>query len=292
MPTLPQRGLPNANPATDKSILFHPSSHSVKFKEDAYVGVDSEILASDEAALAKLGYKQEFRRAFKPMVVTVWRRLQHNRGSSRDIVGAGVFNPERGTRRHDVGAICAVFLMFIALALAGLGSAAPTSDSNSIGILSGVASIEWGCAVQLMVTVSVGSNEEFVLTTDQALLCLAIIIALPAATPKRFKNSASDIFGEFSNFYGWPNGWAFILSFLAPLWTIDNTLPRIVHIPVNPTLVLQVALTLRYTSAKKPPMPVSSSRGQSSVLPESQLFSDGSSMWSLHSAWNPTSAQR
>jgi len=52
------------------------------------------------------------------------------------------------------------------------------------------------------------------------LLCLAVIIALPAATPKEFKNDASFALGNFTNLNGWPNGYAFILSFLAPLWTI------------------------------------------------------------------------
>lgn len=32
-------------------------------------GSDLEVLVSDETALAKLGYKQEFRRAFKPVEV-------------------------------------------------------------------------------------------------------------------------------------------------------------------------------------------------------------------------------
>ncbi|KAH9855702.1 APC amino acid permease [Lenzites betulinus] len=257
-----------------------PSSHSGNFKEDAYVGGDLDVLVSDEAALAKLGYKQEFRRAFKPIEAF---------GVGFSIIGVVpgissvlVFSiPNGGPVAMVWGwTVCAVFLMFIALALAELGSAAPTSGglyywtwtfatprwrkvlswivgySNSIGLLSGVASIEWGCAVQLMAAVSVGSNEVFVPTTGQTfgvfaalllfhailsslatsalarlqglyvalnvLLCLAIIIALPAATPKEFKNSASDVFGDFSNFYGWPNGWAFILSFLAPLWTIGG----------------------------------------------------------------------
>ncbi|KAH9948494.1 APC amino acid permease [Amylocystis lapponica] len=52
------------------------------------------------------------------------------------------------------------------------------------------------------------------------LLCFAVIIALPAATPSEYKNSASYALGNFTNFNGWPDGYAFILSFLAPSWTI------------------------------------------------------------------------
>jgi len=52
------------------------------------------------------------------------------------------------------------------------------------------------------------------------LLCLAVIVALPAATPKAFMNDASFALGNFTNLNGWASGYAFILSFLAPLWTI------------------------------------------------------------------------
>jgi len=53
-----------------------------------------------------------------------------------------------------------------------------------------------------------------------ARLCLAVIIALPAATPREFKNTAKFALWDFTNFNGYPNGYAFISSFLAPLWTI------------------------------------------------------------------------
>ena len=73
-------------------------------------------------------------------------------------------------------------------------------------------------------------------------LCLALIIALPISTPPEFRNNASYVFTSFPNcgyissacdeneydtgltVTAWPSGFAFILSFLAPLWTI-GTLP-------------------------------------------------------------------
>jgi len=73
-------------------------------------------------------------------------------------------------------------------------------------------------------------------------LCLIVVIALPVTTPKELKNDTSYAFGNFTNracvppsselplsivtgrvllaVYDWPNGFAFILSFLAPIWTI------------------------------------------------------------------------
>ena len=92
-------------------------------------------------------------------------------------------------------------------------------------------------------------------------LCLAVIIALPIATPKELKNKVSYALGNFTNrtrlslfsgllfpfiggwgfavVYDWPNGFAFILSFLAPVWTIcahfvgsgdNNCLQKVIHV--------------------------------------------------------------
>ncbi|CDZ98333.1 amino acid transporter [Phaffia rhodozyma] len=51
------------------------------------------------------------------------------------------------------------------------------------------------------------------------LLLLVTIIGLPIAMRKDL-NSASYTFGGWENLTGWNNGFAFILSFLAPVWTI------------------------------------------------------------------------
>jgi len=126
--------------------------------------------------------------------------------------------------------------------------------ANTIGSIAAIASIDWGCAVQVMAAATIGSNSTFQPTSAQTfgvyaaiilshavlcclgtavlarlqtvyvilnvLLCLAVIIALPIATPPEFKNSAEFALWEFTNFDGWPNGYAFILSLMAPLWTI------------------------------------------------------------------------
>ncbi|KAI0646185.1 APC amino acid permease [Trametes meyenii] len=241
---------------------------------------DASSVGSDDAALAQLGYKQEFRRAIGP--VEVFGLGFSIIGLVPGISSVLVFSiPNGGPTAMIWGwTVCAVFLMFIGLALAELGSAAPTSGglyywtwkyaspkwrkilswiagySNSIGLISGFSSINWGCAVQLMAGVSLGSDGSFVPTTGQiygvfvgllvlhvvlsslatpviarllgvymglnAVLCLAIIVGLPAATPREFRNTGSYVFGGFANFYGWPNGFAFVLSFLAPLWTIGG----------------------------------------------------------------------
>jgi len=51
---------------------------------------------------------------------------------------------------------------------------------------------------------------------------LVFLIGLPASTPSEFKNTAKFAFGEFKNLTAWPNGYAFILSFLSPLWSVGG----------------------------------------------------------------------
>ncbi|KAI0944536.1 hypothetical protein AcW1_002218 [Taiwanofungus camphoratus] len=175
--------------------------------------------------------------------------------------------------------VASLFILLVGMSMAELASAAPTSGglyfwthslssprwrnllawivgyANTIGSIAAIASIDWGCAVQMMAAASIGSTDQtFVATSAQTfgvyaaiilshavicclgtkvlarlqsvyvvlniLLCLGVIIALPAATPSEYRNSASYAFGNFTNLNGWPDGYAFILSFLAPLWTI------------------------------------------------------------------------
>ncbi|KAJ7597527.1 APC amino acid permease [Mycena floridula] len=244
-------------------------------------GTNASVLAvsdtSDEALLASLGYKQELKRHFSPLNMF---------GISFSIVGLVssfssvlIFSiPVGGAAMVWGWTLCSIFLTCIALALAELASANPTAGglyywtfffsppkwrcflswtvgySNTLSNIASVASVDWGCAVQIMAAVSIGSDLSFSATTAQTyglycgiliihglicclnpkimaklqvpfiivnlLLCGAIIIGLPAATPKEFRNTAKFALGGFFNNTGWPNGFAFILSFLTPMWTL------------------------------------------------------------------------
>ncbi|OCH88536.1 APC amino acid permease [Obba rivulosa] len=233
---------------------------------------------SDSAVLASLGYKQEFKRVFTPLeLFGITFGVICPFPSITAVLGDAL--PNGGPVALVWGwAVCAVFVTFIALTLAELGSAAPTSGGlyywthiyasprwrgvlswivaycNTVGYVGGLAAVNWGCATQILAAASIGSGMSFLPTNQQTfavfvallvsqtfvaslasrvlarlqrfyivlnvLLCLVIVIALPIATPEDFRNPAEYAFGEFTNLSGWPNGWAFMLSFLAPLWTI------------------------------------------------------------------------
>ncbi|KAF8130354.1 amino acid/polyamine transporter I [Boletus edulis] len=235
------------------------------------------IARADEKLLSELGYKQEFKRAFTPLEVF---------GISFSIIGvlpsiASVLVyslPNGGPSAMVWGwAVASIFIVCVAMAMAELSSAAPTSGglyfwthsfssprcrnllswivgyANTIGSIASLASTDWGCAVQIAAAVNIG-NQSFVATQTQTFgifvavivshgivcslgtdilarlqnlyillnfcLCFVVLVGLPIATPKEYMNSASFALGNFTNFNGWPNGFAFFLSFLAPLWTI------------------------------------------------------------------------
>ncbi|KAG1732875.1 amino acid/polyamine transporter I, partial [Suillus paluster] len=235
---------------------------------------------TDEAILARLGYKQEFRRAFTPLEVF---------GVAFSIVGllpsiaSVLFNalPNGGPLAMVWGWLAAsAFIMCIGLAMAELASAAPTSGglyywthslasprcrnllswivgyANTITSIAALASVDWACAIQITAAVSIASNQVYVTTNGQiygifaalvvshavlvslgtrvlarlqrlyillnVCLCFVVIIALPITTPSEYRNSASYALGDFTNLDGWPSGLAFILSLLAPLYTIGG----------------------------------------------------------------------
>ncbi|KAF7916801.1 uncharacterized protein EAE98_010523 [Botrytis deweyae] len=57
----------------------------------------------------------------------------------------------------------------------------------------------------------------------QFAMLFALIVALAAGTPSELKNSASFVFADFENTGFWTNnGWAFMLSFLTPVWVVSG----------------------------------------------------------------------
>ncbi|KAJ7683253.1 amino acid/polyamine transporter I [Mycena rosella] len=245
-----------------------------------HASVSQTAAVKDEDLLARLGYKQEFKRDFSRMELF---------GLSFTIVGVVqsiaavlLFSIPYGGL---VGMVwgwftCCVFLVFVALAMAELGSAAPTAGGlyywtytysspkyrrlfswiigyvNTAAYISGMSSVDWGIANQIMAAANIGSDGQFVATNAQVYgvycallvshavvaslatktiarlqhfyvflniaLFLVVIIVLPITTPKELHNSASFAFGRFENTSGWNDGYAFILSFLAPAWTVGG----------------------------------------------------------------------
>ncbi|KZT20887.1 amino acid transporter [Neolentinus lepideus HHB14362 ss-1] len=255
----------------------------MKSSKQESIRVDVDVVeklakSDDEALLESLGYKQELKREFTPL--ELFGVLFSVLGPVPSFASVLVYAiPNGGPVAMVWGwAVCAFFLVIISLAMAELGSAAPTSGGlyywtyslssprwrcllcwivgyfNTISLSASVASVDWGCAVQIMAAVSIGYDGAFVPTNAQTygvygavlvfsgilcstatkyiarvqslyivlnILCfIAIVIALPAATPAEYKTPASFALGNFQNLTNWPSGFAFVMSFLAPLWAV------------------------------------------------------------------------
>ncbi|KAL0954677.1 hypothetical protein HGRIS_003626 [Hohenbuehelia grisea] len=168
--------------------------------------VEANTRNQDDALLANLGYKQEFKRDFHPLEVF---------GLGFSIIGvvpsvASVLFyaiPYGGPVAMVWGwATCSVFLMFIAMAVAELGSSAPTAGglyywtfkfsppkyrnflswivgyTNTIAYVSAITGVDWGCSVQIMAAATIGSDFTFVPTVYQTygvfcavVLCHALV---------------------------------------------------------------------------------------------------------------------
>jgi len=237
--------------------------------------------------LAGLGYKQEFKRAFNSLeVFGLAFSIMGLLPSIASVLSSSVSNG--GPVSMVWGwALGSCLILCVGMALGELASSAPTSGglyyltyilsspryrnvlcwlvgyANTIGTVTGIASINWGCTVQIVAAMNIGSNGHLTITNSQAygiyalvilsqavicslgtrvlarlqtvyvianvLLCLVVIIALPITTPKELKNSASYVFGNFTNLSGWPDGFSFLLGLLAPLWTISGY-DAVIHI--------------------------------------------------------------
>ncbi|KAG6878049.1 hypothetical protein C0993_000372 [Termitomyces sp. T159_Od127] len=147
----------------------------------------SEKKPTDEELLASLGYKQEFKREFTPLEVF---------GVAFSIIGLvpSIASVLFYTIAYGGGpamvwgwAVASIFILAVALALAELGSAAPTSG--------GVLALFRTTSPLLTVTLAV-------------LLDIQFSIAEVEGAPLLDRG------------IDWPDGFAFILGFNTPLWTI------------------------------------------------------------------------
>ncbi|KAK1215359.1 hypothetical protein PQX77_022043 [Marasmius sp. AFHP31] len=167
------------------------------------------VKEADEALLASLGYKQEFKRAFTPL--EVFGVAFSIIGLLPSIASVLVYSlPNGGGPAMVWGwAVASIFILFVGLSMAELASAAPTSggvgsitlnfiialtnsaqavlldvcpvvtevekpsmldNANTIGSIAAVASIDWGCATQITAAVNIGTNGTFEATNAVQLL--------------------------------------------------------------------------------------------------------------------------
>ncbi|CAK7266660.1 GABA-specific high-affinity permease [Sporothrix epigloea] len=232
--------------------------------------------AADAELLAKLGYKQELKRNFSTL--EVFGIAFSIMGLLPSIASTLAFSLPAGPAGMVWSWFAASACIFmVGLAMADLGSAMPTSGglyywthyyasprtrnylsflvgySNSLGLIGGLCSIDYGFALMFCSVIVIARDGEWtpsngvvyavffacvvthgilasvlnkvmnrmqtVAVALNMILIAATIIALPIGM-KNARNDGKFIFATLDNLTTWPKGWTFMLAWLSPIWTI------------------------------------------------------------------------
>lgn len=236
---------------------------------------------NDDALLEKLGYKAELKRDFSPLELF---------GVSFSIMGlapsiASILIdqiPAGGVGLTWGWFIPCIFIFMIGISMSEMASAMPTAGglyfwtylyapkswkwksllsficgySDTLGLIGGVGSINYGAASQILSSVTLGTGYEpsngvtflvfmgitiiqcfmgFIpnrlmakvqsFTIVMNMVAMAIVcIALPIGMKKHglSLNSAKFVFGDTANYTSYPYGMSFMLAWMAPIWTISS----------------------------------------------------------------------
>ncbi|OQO05843.1 hypothetical protein B0A48_09938 [Cryoendolithus antarcticus] len=250
---------------------------STEKRRASQTAVESSLAGEDDAAmLAKLGYKQELRRNFT--MLEVFGIAFSIMGLLPSIASTLAYSIPAGPAGLVWGwFLASMFIFFVGLAMADLGSAMPTSGglywwthffaspksrnalsflvgySNTLGLVGGLCSIDYGFSLMFLSVIVIAKDGEWapssgvvyavflacvlchgilassvsksmgklqtVFVAMNFILIFATIIALPIGRAGQ-RNDAKYIFATTGNLTTWPTGWAFMISWLSPIWTI------------------------------------------------------------------------
>lgn len=231
----------------------------------------------DDALLAELGYKAELKRNFS--VIQVFGIAFSIMSLLPSIATTLSFSLPAGPVGMTWGWLLPVFcILTVGASMSEMGSAMPTSGglywwtfkfspkcirkplcflagySNTLGLIGGLCSIDYGFSSMLLSVASIGSDGSFVptkyhtygvfvacvithgicgsLATDlmsrlqtfciatNLIVIVITCIALPVGKGTENLNSGTYVFGELDNLTNWPKGFTFMSAWLSAIWTI------------------------------------------------------------------------
>ncbi|OQE12353.1 hypothetical protein PENVUL_c001G07861 [Penicillium vulpinum] len=219
---------------------------------------DSKPQAGDMELLATLGYKQELRRHYSTL--QIFAVAFSIMGLLPSIATTLAFSMPAGPADLASAMPTAGGLYFWTHYFAAEKWKNPLSFlvgySNTIGLIGGICSIDYGFANMLLSVISLARDGNWSATRPiiygtyvatvvshgliaiffarimpkiqsaciflNIALVVATVIALPIGKNKNSPpvNPGSYVFGEVQNLTAWPTGWAFIMAWLSPIWTI------------------------------------------------------------------------
>lgn len=241
--------------------------------------IDAKVAANDDDLLAEIGYKQELKRRFSTFqIFGIAYSIMGILPSISSLLGSALTAGPAGAVWS--WAIASVFILTVGISMSELASAIPTSGglyywtfhyapenarvplsfviglSNTMALCSGMVSIFYGNAQEILAAVYLSKDGDFAITTGKTygvfaacvisgglVSCLSsknvamlqtvssvchtgllvlFFIALPIGNKVNHHpfNKGSFIFGKVQNWSDWPKGWQFCLSMMTAVWTI------------------------------------------------------------------------
>ncbi|PGG97601.1 hypothetical protein GX51_07233 [Blastomyces parvus] len=262
---------------------YSPPARGVRGSDDdLMLRGDSELAEPlDADLLATMGYKQELRRHYSS--TQIFAIAFSIMGLVPSIAATLSFSLPAGPVGMVWGwFIASGFIFVVGLAMSDLASSLPTSGglywwthyfapekfrkplsflvgySNTIGLIGGTCSIDYGFALMLLSIPSIAYDGTWsasspvvygvfvgcvithaIVATFAAnimhriqtgviianfTLVIATVIALPVGKSRTEQglNSGRYVFTHQENLSAWPTGWAFMLAWLSPIWTIGG----------------------------------------------------------------------
>ncbi|VEU21546.1 DEKNAAC102796 [Brettanomyces naardenensis] len=267
------------NPVTSIRSPIHTRLTAIKSTESVIRAIDAKVAVGDEDLLAEIGYKQELRRSFSTFqVFGIAYSIMGLLPSIASLTGTGLSAGPGGFLWSWL--VASIFILSVGISMSELASAIPTSGglyywtayyspegyralisyviglSNSMALCSGLVSIAYGNAEEILAAVYIAQDGTFNITSSRTYLVFAAcvitqalctcisskhvawlqttsaianttliiiyLIALPIGTSRNTHhfNDGKFIFGEVDNASNWPIGFQFVLSMMTAVWTI------------------------------------------------------------------------
>lgn len=277
---------------TRSNKLFYNNTQNVEEPK-----INALLSNSDEQLLAEIGYKPELKRHFSlfqvfgisfsimailPLILSIladgltggpagcfWGWVI----SSMFILTIGVSMSENGSSQPTSGGLY-YWTNFYAPALAKTVISYLIGNTNSIALIGGLCSVDYGFAQELLSVIVIATDGDFNITAAKTygvfvacvlshiiLTCASskncawlqtllvvlnttfvvfFLVALPIGAKGNFK-TASYVFTEFNNFSDWPSGWTQVSStWLLGIWTLgafDSVIHMSEEIPLASTAI-------------------------------------------------------
>lgn len=260
---------------------IHSRLQSIRSNQSALREIDARHVGDDVELLHEIGYKQELERKFSTFqIFGIAYSIMGLLPSIASVAGTGLTSGSSGFVWS--WAVASFFILLIGISMSELGSAIPTSGglyywtyyyappkfrvpvsfviglSNSMALSSGLCSINFGFAEEVLAAVYIQKDGDFEITNarlygifaaavitqgivtslsskhiailqsvsyvSNTFIIILYFIALPIGTRvnRHQFNDGAFIFGQVSNFSDWPKGWQFMLSMMTAIWTIGS----------------------------------------------------------------------